>query len=256
MTLTKIGASLGGAADTLLITQAGHGFVDYDRGKAVKLASTGLYELATAGSTTTADAVGIILQRIDANTLLLALSGRVTVDACVPTGTPGTVLFLPITSTKNVQNTGLLLATEPSTAGQVSKPMAVITISGSEMILFQMRGEVITTGVISIADDSVTSAKIVDGAILNADINDSADIAFTKLADLTDGNILVGNGSNVPTSVNPSGDIDISNAGVFELNATAISGFSAKTTVVDADTVLLGDSAASGALVINSSTRN
>ena len=164
MTLTKIGASLGGAADTLLVTQAGHGFVDYDRGKAVKLASTGLYELATAGATTTADAIGIIVQRIDANTLLLALSGRITVDACVPTGNPGTVLFLPVTSTKTVQNTGLLLATEPSTAGQVSKPMAVITISGSEMILFQMRGEVISTGAASIADDSVTNAKLANTA--------------------------------------------------------------------------------------------
>jgi len=247
MVLTKIGASLGGSADTLLVTQAGHGFVANDIGKAVKMLSTGLYALATADAIGNADVIGIILQRIDANTLLLALSGRVTVDAGVPTGDPGTVLFLPLLSTKTT-NVGYLNSTEPSSAGEVSKPMAVITISGSEMILFQMRGEVITTGVISIADNSVTSAKIVDGTIVNADINASAAITYSRLATLADGNILVGNGSGVATSVNPSGDIDISNAGVFELNATAISGFSEKTTVVDADTVLLGDSAASGAL--------
>lgn len=39
---------------------------------------------------------------------------------------------------------------------------------------------------------------------------------------LSDGNILVGNGSNVATSVNPSGDIDISNAGVFSIASGAI----------------------------------
>jgi len=204
MTLTKIGASLGGAADTLLITQAGHGFVDYDRGKAVKLASTGLYELATAGSTTTADAVGIILQRIDANTLLLALSGRVTVDACVPTGTPGTVLFLPVTSTKNVQNTGLLLATEPSTASQVSKPMAVITISGSEMILFQMRGEVITTGVISIADNSVTGAKIALGSDAEGDIMYHNGTDYIRLGKGNAGQVLTMNsGETAPEWATP-----------------------------------------------------
>ena len=93
MTLTKIGASLGGAADTLLVTQSNHLFVDYDRGKAVRMLSTGLYALATADDIGNADAVGIILQIIDTNTLLLALSGRVTVDGCVPTGTAGTVIM-------------------------------------------------------------------------------------------------------------------------------------------------------------------
>lgn len=39
---------------------------------------------------------------------------------------------------------------------------------------------------------------------------------------LADGNIFVGNASNVATSVNPTGDIDISNAGVFSINAGVI----------------------------------
>jgi len=39
---------------------------------------------------------------------------------------------------------------------------------------------------------------------------------------LTDGNILIGNGSNVATSVNPTGDIDISNTGVFSIAANVI----------------------------------
>lgn len=58
--------------------------------------------------------------------------------------------------------------------------------------------------------------------IANADIKATAAIAFSKLAALTDGNILVGNGSNVAVSVNPTGDIDISNAGVFSINSDVI----------------------------------
>jgi len=66
--------------------------------------------------------------------------------------------------------------------------------------------------------DTVTSAHIVDGTIVNADINASAAITYSRLATLADGNILVGNGSGVATSVNPSGDVDISNAGAFSIH--------------------------------------
>jgi hypothetical protein len=58
--------------------------------------------------------------------------------------------------------------------------------------------------------------------IENADIKSTAAIDYSKLAALTDGNILVGNGSNVATSVNPSGDIDISNTGVFSIASGVI----------------------------------
>jgi hypothetical protein len=39
---------------------------------------------------------------------------------------------------------------------------------------------------------------------------------------LSDGNILVGNAANVATSVNPSGDVDITNAGVFSIGSGVI----------------------------------
>lgn len=39
---------------------------------------------------------------------------------------------------------------------------------------------------------------------------------------LTDGNILVGNSSNVATSVNPSGDVDVSNTGAFTIQANSV----------------------------------
>ena len=132
MALTKIGATLGGSADIITVTQTSHGFVSNDRGKAVRMnnnSGTPQYVLAIASATTTADAIGIIIHVADGNNFTLALSGRITVDACVPSGVAGTVLFLSHTAA------GELTATEPSTAGHVSKPMAVITIDGSEMIM-------------------------------------------------------------------------------------------------------------------------
>ena len=56
------------------------------------------------------------------------------------------------------------------------------TPSGTDNVTVQFLGDVVDFGEPS--DDSVTSAKIVDGAIVNADINSSAAIAKTKLASL------------------------------------------------------------------------
>jgi len=69
-----------------------------------------------------------------------------------------------------------------------------------------------------------TGTVIVSGnaSIVNADINASAGIAYSKLATLTSGNILVGNGSNVATSVAMSGDVTITNAGVAAIASNVI----------------------------------
>ena len=72
------------------------------------------------------------------------------------------------------------------------------------------------------ANGTIATAEIADGAVNNAKVNASAAIAYSKLATLADGNILVGNGSGVATSVNPSGDIDISNTGAFSIASGAI----------------------------------
>jgi hypothetical protein len=79
-------------------------------------------------------------------------------------------------------------------------------------------------GNILTASDSgvITSAMIADGAIVNADINASAAIDYSKLASLTSGNILVGNASNVATSVAVTGDVTITNAGVTAIGSGVI----------------------------------
>jgi len=79
-------------------------------------------------------------------------------------------------------------------------------------------GTIITSG----DTGTVTSTMIADGTIVNDDINASANIAFSKLASLTSGHILIGSASNVTTAVAITGDISISNAGVTSISAGAI----------------------------------
>lgn len=66
------------------------------------------------------------------------------------------------------------------------------------------------------------SFTIVSGAVDNAKINASAAIALSKLASGSSAQIIVGDGSGVPTYVTMSGDATISNAGVLSLAATVL----------------------------------
>ena len=66
------------------------------------------------------------------------------------------------------------------------------------------------------------AASVVRGDIVNANIKSDAAIAYSKLAALNSAQILVGNGSNVPTAVSVTGDVTISNAGVTAIAAGAV----------------------------------
>ena len=184
MALTKIGASLGGGADTISVTQSSHGLL---KGRAVKVTGNGTYGYAKADTAANAEAIGIIIESDwdgssgDNTQLLIALSGKITVDGAIPTGnlTAGTVVFLSATS-----NVGALTSAEPNTAGHISKPMGVITSLNSEMIMVQHRGEVISTAGVAIADNAITLAKMEHG---------------------TAGDIFYYDASGVPTRLNKPG---------------------------------------------------
>lgn len=81
-----------------------------------------------------------------------------------------------------------------------------------------------TTGVVVTTGDTgtVTSNMIANGTIVDGDISNSASITHSKLANITAGNILLGNASNIPTSTSVTGDITISNTGVTAITAGAI----------------------------------
>jgi len=93
-------------------------------------------------------------------------------------------------------------------------------------------GTLVTTG----DTGSITSTMILDGTILDADVNASAAIAFSKLAALTSANILVGSAGNVATSVTMGGDATISNLGALTIGTGAVtSGKILDGTILDAD---------------------
>jgi hypothetical protein len=83
-----------------------------------------------------------------------------------------------------------------------------------------LAADVAMTGDITITNAGVTA--IAAGVIVNADINAAAAIAFSKLAALTSGQILVGSVGNVPTAVAMSGDATIIASGALTIAANAI----------------------------------
>jgi len=85
-----------------------------------------------------------------------------------------------------------------------------------------------------------TGTVIVSGnaSIVNADISAGAAIAYSKLATLTSGNIVLGNSANVATSTAVTGDITISNTGVTSIAAGVIVDADVNASAAIADTKL------------------
>jgi cytoskeletal protein CcmA (bactofilin family) len=87
---------------------------------------------------------------------------------------------------------------------------------------FAVTGDI--TGTVSsdlTAGASITTA-IAAGVVVNADINTSAAIAHSKLANITAGQVLLGNASNVPTATALTGDVTVNNTGVTAISAGVI----------------------------------
>ena len=88
-----------------------------------------------------------------------------------------------------------------------------------------------------ISDAGVTTP--ISGSVTNASVASNAAIAFSKLATLTSGNVLVGSSASVPTSVAVTGDVSISNTGVTSISALAFS----KLATLTSGNILVGSSA-------------
>jgi hypothetical protein len=80
--------------------------------------------------------------------------------------------------------------------------------------------EVTPSGDVTMTNAGVNA--IASGVIVNADVNASAAIDWSKMAALTDAQILVGNGSNVATDVAVSGDVTMANTGAVTIAAGAV----------------------------------
>lgn len=164
---------------TIDVTQSNHGFVV---GNVVRSSgSNGAYAKAQANSAANAEVVGIVTVRTDANNFTLTLNGLVTVADAVPNSPAGTALFL---HQGGGSDEGTLTATEPSSPGEISKPVAIVTTQNAAMILISHRGETISTGV---SNWDVNGAELVLDAdadtSITADTDDQIDIKISGADD-------------------------------------------------------------------------
>ena len=144
-----------------------------------------------------------------------------------------------ITGQVLIGNTGSLVF-EGSTIDAYELTLAVADPQSSDKTITfpDTTGTVITSG-----DTNTVTSTMVDASLVNANLASGAAIAFSKLAALTSAQILVGNGSNVPTAVAVTGDISINNAGLTAIAAGVI---------VDAD--ISGSAAITGSKIATGTT--
>ena len=89
--------------------------------------------------------------------------------------------------------------------------------------LYIYTGATWTAQLATIATGAVTSDKILNDTIMNVDINSAADIAHSKLATTTAGNILLGTTTTgVITGTAVTGDVTITGAGVTAIGGTKV----------------------------------
>lgn len=130
------GGSSGSAALENNINQVAHGFSV----KQIIRHNGGIYTLATADNVSDAEALGIVTVVTDANNFTLVTSGYVT-------GLSGLVMDTQYFLDPSIP--GALTATEPTSSGQVSKPL-FFAISFSEGYFINYRGELLTSPVTAI----------------------------------------------------------------------------------------------------------
>ena len=136
-------------------------------------------------STVNIGTTSIALNRSSANLALTGIS-----NIAFPGATSGTITLVPT-----------------ATAGTTTITMPATT------------GTLVTTG----DTGTVTSTMILDGTIVNGDINASAAIAYSKLANASAGQILLGTTTTgVITATTISGDVTVDGAGNVQIAAGAI----------------------------------
>jgi hypothetical protein len=176
-------------------------------------AGTGIKLNGTAGATSTG---GTVTLEVDDTSIML----RTIIDAkgdIVVGGSPDTPIAIPV----GTNNYVLTADSTKSTYGLKWGQVATAGIADTAVTTAKIADVNVTTA--KIADSAVTSAKIADGTIVNTDINTSAAIAHSKLANATAGQVLLGTTTTgVVTATTVSGDVTISGGGVTSISSGVI----------------------------------
>ena len=150
------------SSSTISVTHSSHGLAV---GDVIRPSSTNnQYTKSQADTEANAEVIGIVTTVTDTNNYTMTISGEVSAAAAVPNSAAGTVLFLSESSA------GALTATEPTTAAQVSKPVAIVTEQNAKMIMLPFRGEKVSTGLDTKAPNSVNYLVGTASADLSAEI--------------------------------------------------------------------------------------
>ena len=202
---------------------------------------------ALAGATFTGNVV------LDARSLVYD-TGTFNTTISAATGTAArTITFPDLTGTVLVSGNASIVNADISASAAIAYSKLATLNSGN--IIIGNGSNVATstavTGDVTISNTGVTA--IASGVIVDADIKSDAAIAFSKLASLSSGNILVGNGSGVATAVAMSGDATLSNAGVLTLATIADSKLSTISTAGKVSGNAITSGTIGGTTIINTS---
>jgi hypothetical protein len=162
------------------VTQASHPFA---AGDVIYCSGANTYAKANADAAATSDVVGVVSVDVGTDDFIYCASGKMTTG--VPAVAAGSVLFLSDTTA------GALTTTEPTAAGHISLPVAIVTENAVSMIVYSWRGmEIGTAG----SGDVVGPASATDGnlAVFNGVsgkiIKDGGAVTAAGLALLDDAN--------------------------------------------------------------------
>jgi sporulation protein YlmC with PRC-barrel domain len=135
-----------------------------------------------------------------------ALSGDVTVNSSGVTAIgSGVIVDADVSASAGIAHTKLANITAGSVLmGNASNAPTATALSGD----------------VTVNSSGVTA--IGSGVIVNADVSASAGIAHSKLANITAGQVMMGNASNVPTSTALSGDVTVNSSGVTAIGSGVI----------------------------------
>lgn len=125
-----------------------------------------------------------------------------------------------VTSTKILDGTILNIDINASAAIALSK---LASGSAAQVVVHNASGvptATSITGDVTVNSSGVTA--IGSGVVVNADVNASAAIDYSKLASLTAGSVILGNSSNVATVTALSGDITVNSSGVTAIGSGVI----------------------------------
>jgi len=134
--------------------------------------------------------------------------------------TEGKLADSSVTSAKIVDGTIVNADINASAAIALSK---LASGSAAQVVVHNASGVPTATtisGDVTVNSSGVTA--IGSGVVVNADVNASAAIDYSKLASLTAGSVLLGNSSNVATVTALSGDVTVNSSGVTAIGSGVI----------------------------------